>query len=89
MILVCLAVNTINATALESLEAINHRLEDGEIFFHLSEVKAPVLDRLKQSRFLEELTGKVHPTQYDALASINADLAKCTLIALRKSANPD
>jgi len=30
------AVNTIDASALESLEAINHRLKDGGITLHLS-----------------------------------------------------
>ena len=63
------AVNTIGASALESLEAINHRLKDGGITFHLSEVKGPVMDRLNRSLFLEELTGKVHLRQYDALFS--------------------
>jgi hypothetical protein len=57
------AVNTIDASALESLEAINHRLKDGGITLHLSEVKGPVVDRLKRSHFPEELTGKVHLTQ--------------------------
>jgi sulfate permease, SulP family len=33
------AVNTIDASALESLEAINHRLKNGGITFHLSDVK--------------------------------------------------
>jgi SulP family sulfate permease len=83
VILVCAAVNTIDASALESLEAINHRLEDGGITFHLSEVKGPVMDRLKRSHFLEELTGKVHLTQYDAVSSINPDLARRTLEAQR------
>ena len=84
-ILECAAVNTIDASALESLEAINHRLKDGGITFHLSEVKGPVMDRLKRSRFLEELTGKVHLTHYDAVASINPDLARRTLEAPRGS----
>ena len=79
VILVCPAVNTIDASALESLEAINQRLKDGGITFHLSEVKGPVLDGLKRSHFLEELTGKVHLTQYDAVSSINPDLARRTL----------
>jgi SulP family sulfate permease len=81
----CPAVNTIDASALESLEAINHRLKDGGITFHLSEVKGPVMDRLKRSHFLEELTGKVHLTQYDAVSSINPDLARRTLDAPRVS----
>ena len=75
VILHCAAVNDIDSSALESLEAINHRLRDGGITFHLSEVKGPVIDRLKRSQFLEELTGEVHLTQYDAVASINPDLA--------------
>jgi SulP family sulfate permease len=83
VILECPAVNTIDVSGLESLEAINRRLADGGITFHLSEVKGPVMDRLKRSHFLEELTGKVHLTQYDAVSSINPDLAKRTLEAQR------
>jgi SulP family sulfate permease len=79
VILVCPAVNSIDASALESLEAINHRLKDAGITFHLSEVKGPVMDRLKRSHFLEDLTGEVHLTQYDAVASIDPDLARRTL----------
>jgi SulP family sulfate permease len=83
VILDCAAVNTIDASALESLEAVNHRLQDGGITFHLSEVKGPVMDQLKRSRFLDALTGKVHLTQYDAVSSINPDLARRTLAADR------
>jgi SulP family sulfate permease len=84
IILECPAVNTIDASALESLEAINHRLKDGGISFHLSEVKGPVMDRLKRSPFLKELTGKVHLSQYDAVSSIKPDLARRTLDAKRE-----
>ena len=79
------ALNTIDATALESLEVINHRLKDGGITLHLSEVKGPVMDRLKRSHFLEELTGKVHLTQYDAVPSLKPDLARSTLEVERGS----
>jgi SulP family sulfate permease len=78
------AVNTIDASALESLEAINLRLKDGGITFHLSEVKGPIMDRLKRSHFLDELTGKVHLTHYDAVSSIKPDLARRTLDAPRQ-----
>jgi SulP family sulfate permease len=78
VILECPAVNTIDASALESLEAINARLKDGGIALHLSEVKGPVMDQLKRSHFLQDLTGKVHLTQYDAVASIKPDLARRT-----------
>ncbi|NKX42721.1 sulfate permease, partial [Rhodobacteraceae bacterium R_SAG2] len=45
------AVNEIDLSALESLEAINTRLKDADIRLHLSEVKGPVMDRLKRSHF--------------------------------------
>ena len=83
LILECPAVNTIDASALESLEAINRRLKDGGISLHLSEVKGPVMDRLQRSHFLAELAGKVHLTQYDAVSSIKPDLAQSTLNAQR------
>jgi SulP family sulfate permease len=83
VILECPAVNTIDASALESLEAINHRLKDGGITFHLSEVKGPVMDRLKRSQFLQALTGKVYLSQFDAVSSIKPGLARRTLEAER------
>jgi len=79
VILECPAVNAIDLSALESLEAINLRLKDGGITFHLSEVKGPVMDSLKRSHFLEKLTGKVHLTQFNAVSSINPGLAQQTL----------
>lgn len=65
-VLMCPAVNLIDASALESLEAINQRLKDSGVNFHLSEVKGPVMDRLKRSHFLDELSGKVFLSQYEA-----------------------
>ena len=73
VILMCSAVNAIDASALESIEAINHRLEDGGISLHLSEVKGPVMDRLKRSHFLDQLSGKIYLSQnaaYSALIAI-------------------
>jgi len=78
VILECPAVNDIDYSALESLEAINSRLKDGGIDLHLTEVKGPIMDRLEKSHFLKELTGKVHLRHYDAIASINPDLALTT-----------
>ncbi|SFG06994.1 SulP family inorganic anion transporter [Neptunomonas qingdaonensis] len=66
LILMCPAVNLIDASALESLEAINARLKDSGVTFHLSEVKGPVMDKLKRSHFLNDLTGQVFLSQYDA-----------------------
>jgi len=75
LILVCPAVNTIDLSALESLEAINLRLKESGIKFHLSEVKGPVMDRLKGTHFLHNLTGKVFLTQFEAVTAIRSELA--------------
>lgn len=73
VILMASAVNAIDASGLESLEAINHRLGDGGIGLHFSEVKGPVMDRLKRSHFLEELNGEVFLSQSRAFAKCLAD----------------
>ncbi len=73
VILMCSAVNAIDATGLESLEAINHRLGDGGIGLHLSEVKGPVMDRLKDTHFLDELNGRVFLSQDQAWSELARD----------------
>jgi len=80
-ILNCSAVNSIDASGLESLKAINQRLKDGGIAFHLSEVKGPIMDGLKKTQFYQELKDRIHFTQYDAVYSIDPDLARQTLNA--------
>ncbi|SNT73796.1 SulP family inorganic anion transporter [Paracoccus seriniphilus] len=67
VILQCTAVNEIDMSALESLEAINTRLGEMGLSLHLSEVKGPVMDRLKQSHFLDVLTGRVFLSQHEAV----------------------
>ncbi|SFO84568.1 SulP family inorganic anion transporter [Tranquillimonas alkanivorans] len=70
VVLMCPAVNEIDLSALESLEAINTRLSDAGVTFHLSEVKGPVMDRLKRSHFLDELTGEVFLSQHQAAQAL-------------------
>jgi len=73
LILMCSAVNAIDASALESIEAINHRLADAGVKLHLSEVKGPVMDALQRSHFLYELSGQVFLSQnaaFDAAIAI-------------------
>ena len=70
VVLQCSAINAIDASALESLEAINHRLKDSGVIFHLSEVKGPVMDRLQKTRFLQELSGQVFLTHFQAFKEL-------------------
>ncbi|WP_433924624.1 SulP family inorganic anion transporter [Vreelandella sp. 21] len=66
IVLTCQAVNVIDASALESLEAINGRLKDAGATLHLAEVKGPVMDRLTNTALYRELTGQVFFTTYEA-----------------------
>ena len=70
VVLMCPAINAIDMSALESLEAINMRLADQGIDLHLSEVKGPVMDRLRHTDFLERLSGKVFLSQHQAIAEL-------------------
>ncbi len=75
VVLLCSAVNEIDASALESLEALEHRLKDAGITLHLSEVKGPVMDRLKTTHFLHELRGEVYLTHFDAVRALTPAVA--------------
>lgn len=72
VVLMCSAVNEIDASALESLEAINQRLKDLGVTFHLSEVKGPVADQLGKSDFFDHLTGRVFFSHYEAATALAA-----------------
>lgn len=39
---------------------------------HLSEVKGPVMDRLKQSNLLRELSGTIYLTHFQAMYELDA-----------------
>ena len=66
VVLMFSAVNAVDYSALESLEAINHRLRDMGVGLHLSEVKGPVMDRLKRAHLLGDMNGRLFLSQYDA-----------------------
>ena len=70
LILMCSAINAVDASALESIEAINHRLADAEVTLHLSEVKGPVMDALERTHLLDDLTGQVFLSQNEAFEAV-------------------
>ena len=72
VVLMFSAVNEVDFSALESLEVINRRLGDMKIGLHLSEVKGPVMDRLKKTHFIDELNGRVFLSQYDAWKALSS-----------------
>ena len=76
LVLVCPAVNLIDASALESLEVINERLDNSGVRLHLSEVKGPVMDRLQGTSFLARLTGQIYLTSFQAWQALASDVGE-------------
>jgi SulP family sulfate permease len=70
VVLMFAAVNEVDMSALETLEELNTRLGEMGIQLHLSEVKGPVMDRLRRSHFPDDLTGKVFLSQFEAWSAL-------------------
>jgi SulP family sulfate permease len=70
VVLMCSAINSIDYSALETLEALQRELQARGIRLHLSEVKGPVMDRLQTTDFLQHLSGQVFKSQYDAFRAL-------------------
>jgi sulfate permease, SulP family len=74
IVLMCPAVNAIDASALESLETIADRLHAAGIGFHLSEVKGPVMDALGRSDFFaRHFRGQVFLSHLDAMRTLDPE----------------
>lgn len=72
VVLVCSAINEVDFSALETLLEINKRLQERGILLHMSEVKGPVLDRLRRADFIERLSGNLYLTQHHAFSELGA-----------------
>ncbi len=71
IVLMCSAVNDIDMSGLEVLEALDERLSEVNITLNLSEVKGPVMDFLEKTEFLQKLNGRVFLTQYQAITELS------------------
>ena len=76
VVLMCPAVNRIDASGLDGLEAIRRHLSDSGVRLHLSEVKGPVMDRLRGTAFLDELGGEVFQSHHQAIAALDPDSSR-------------
>jgi SulP family sulfate permease len=83
VVLLCSAISHIDASALDSLETLNRRLADAGMTLHLSEVKGPVMDRLKRSSFLDHLNGQVFLSHFAALHTLDPDSTDQGLLPAR------
>ncbi|HEX6142282.1 MAG TPA: solute carrier family 26 protein [Geminicoccaceae bacterium] len=74
VVLICSAVNFIDASALESLENLIAELRSAGVTLHLAEVKGPVTDRLARSDFFATLApGRIFLSTHDAVGALAAD----------------
>jgi SulP family sulfate permease len=70
-VLVCIAVNMIDASALETLESLQARLKDAGVTMHLAAVKSTVLRRMRAVDFLEKIApGRVFISAHDAAVAL-------------------
>ena len=68
--LIFTSVSYIDTTALEALENINHSLLQKNIKLHFSEVKGPVMDKLKHTNFLEQIGGQIFFQTKEAIEAL-------------------
>ena len=66
----CPAVNMIYLSAVEALQEVNSRLFERGVKLHLSEVKGPVMDALKRSALLLQLSGNVYLSHHAAVLEL-------------------
>ncbi len=67
-IMSCTAVNSIDTSALETLESLQTSLAEVGITFHLTALKGPVQDRLKRIGFIKRFgVDHVHKTTHEAM----------------------
>lgn len=72
VILLCSAVNEIDYSALEMLKSLDRELSDQGIKLHLSEVKGPVMDKLKMTGLPERLSGNIYISQFEAFTQLRS-----------------
>lgn len=73
LVLMCTAVNRIDASALSSLEEINKRLKSADIRLHFSDMQSRVKERLFRSSFLDRLTGQIFLSQHEAMEELEPE----------------
>lgn len=73
LILMCTAVNRIDASALSSLETINNRLKASKIKLHFSDMQSRVRERLFRSNFLDRLSGQIFLSQHEAMEALRPE----------------
>jgi SulP family sulfate permease len=68
LVLICSAVNAIDASALDSIDQLIIRMKDAGVQLHLAEVKGPVMDKLQKVGFPNRLSpGQIFISTHEAV----------------------
>lgn len=71
LVLIGIAVNSIDASALETLESLNQELHDAGVELHLAGFKGPITDRLKAIGFIDHIgPDRVHLSTHGAMKAL-------------------
>lgn len=71
LVLIMSAVNFVDTSSLESLEALIEEMRDAGITIHLAEVKGPVMDQFARSNLMSQLEpGQVFLSVHDAFTAL-------------------
>ena len=71
LVLICNGISFIDASALETLEMMIENLRESGITLHLSDVKGPVMDQLRQTHFLQHMApGQVYLSTHEAMRDL-------------------
>lgn len=71
IVIIMTAVNHLDLSAQEMLHALNQELKIKQKYLHFSEIKGPVMDKLKDTPLLHELSGQVFLSTTDAINHLN------------------
>ena len=72
LVLIGIAINFIDASALETLESLIEELRDAGVQLHLAEIKGPVMDRLKLIGFVEKIGAEhIYLSTHEAMTALN------------------
>jgi SulP family sulfate permease len=74
LLLIGIAINFIDASALETLETLIQELHDAGIEFHLADIKGPVMDRLKAIGFVERIgADHIYLSAHEAMQALRCN----------------
>jgi SulP family sulfate permease len=72
LVLIGIAINFIDASALETLEMLLQELRSAGVEFHLADIKGPVMDRLKAIGFVDKIgPDHIHLSTHNAMQKLN------------------